>query len=200
MPSMSAPPQTSRSEPRLLDRVRDKIRLKHYSIRTEQAYTDWVKPFIVFHGKRHPEKMGAPEIENFLTHLAVAGKVSAATQNQAKSALLFLYKEVLSVELAWLDKVESAKQSTHIPVVLTATETHRLLEQLDRTSALIARLLYGTGMRIMEGVRLRVKDAHKSWSVPYFPPIFRSRNRSKLFLPRANPSLHLVVGQNPSLY
>ena len=113
--------------------------------------------------------------------------------------MLFLYKEVLGVELAWLDEVESEAEYTHSGG-LTATETHRLLEQLDRTSALIARLLYGTGMRIMEGVRLRVKDAHKSWSVPYFPPIFRSRNRSKLFLPRANPSLHLVVGQNPSLY
>lgn len=142
----------------LLDQVRDKIRMKHYSVRTEQAYTDWAKRFILFHRKRHPGDMGAPEVEQFLTYLAVQGKVSASTQNQAKSALLFLYKEVLKAELPWLEKVESAKQGERLPVVLTASETHRLLEKLEGTSALIARLLYGTGIRIMEAVRLRVKD------------------------------------------
>ena len=150
--------QTTPETPRLLVRVRDKIRLKHYSIRTEQAYTDWVKRFILFHQKRHPAEMGAAEVEQFLTHLAVKGKVAASTQNQAKSALLFLYRAVLEIELPWLDHVAQAKDGKRLPVVLTVQESVRLLEAMEGTSGLIARLLYGTGMRVMEGVRLRVKD------------------------------------------
>lgn len=144
--------------PRLLTRVRDKIRLKHYSIRTEQAYTDWIKRFIFFHKKRHPADMGAVEVTQFLTHLAVKGKVAAATQNQAKSALLFLYRDVLEIALPWLDEIEQAKAGKRLPVVLTVGETQRLLDEMEGTTGLIARLLYGTGMRVMEGVRLRVKD------------------------------------------
>ncbi len=144
--------------PRLLGRVRDQIRLKHYSIRTEQAYVEWIKRFIRFHGKRHPAKLGAPEVEAFLTDLAVARQVAAPTQNQAKSALLFLYKEVLDIELPWLDQVESAKASQRLPVVLTPGEVLRVLAGLRGTHALIGRLLYGTGMRVMEAMRLRVKD------------------------------------------
>ena len=158
MRQLSTPPQADPSAPRLLNQVRDKIRLKHYSIRTEQAYTDWVKRFILFHKKRHPKDMGAGEVEQFLTHLAVAGKVSASTQNQAKSALLFLYRDVLSIDLPWLDEVVVAKGGKRLPVVLTVQETQRLLERVEGTSGLIARLLYGSGMRVMEGVRLRVKD------------------------------------------
>ena len=151
-------PQSTPETPRLLVRVRDKIRLKHYSIRTEQAYTDWVKRFILFHQKRHPLEMGAAEVEQFSTHLAVKSKVAASTQNQAKSALLFLYREVLEIELPWLDNVAQAKDGKRLPVVLTAQESMRLLDGMEGTSGLIARLLYGTGMRVMEGVRLRVKD------------------------------------------
>ena len=158
MRQSSTPPESSPEAPRLLNQVRDKIRLKHYSIRTEQAYTDWVRRFVLFHKKRHPKEMGAGEVEQFLTHLAVAGKVSASTQNQAKSALLFLYRDVLSVELPWLDEVVAAKGGQRLPVVLTVPETLRLLERVDGTSGLIVRLLYGSGMRVMEGVRLRVKD------------------------------------------
>ncbi len=158
MRQLSTPPQADPNAPRLLNQVRDKIRLKHYSIRTEQAYTDWVKRFILFHKKRHPKDMGAGEVEQFLTHLAVAGKVSASTQNQAKSALLFLYRDVLSIDLPWLDEVVVAKGGKRLPVVLTVQETQRLLERVEGTSGLIARLLYGSGMRVMEGVRLRVKD------------------------------------------
>jgi integron integrase len=146
------------SAPRLLDRVRDKIRLKHYSLRTEQAYVDWIKRFIWHHGKRHPGDMGAPEVEAFLTHLAVAGKVAASTQNQAKSALLFLYREVLESDLPWLDGVESAKAPKRLPVVLTVAEVQAVLSRLSGTHWLIGCLLYGTGMRIMECLRLRVKD------------------------------------------
>ncbi len=144
--------------PKLLDQVRGKIRLKHYSIRTEQAYLDWIKRFILHFDKRHPIEMGAVEVEVFLTHLAVERNVSASTQNQAKSALLFLYKEVLGAELPWLDKVEQAKTPKRLPTVLTKSEVQAVLSRLSGTHWLIASLLYGTGMRIMEGLRLRVKD------------------------------------------
>ncbi len=144
--------------PRLLDRVRDRIRLKHYSIRTEQAYLDWVRRFVVFHGRRHPRELGHAHVEAFLTHLAVEGKVAAATQNQAKSALLFLYKEVLGTELPWLEGVESAKRPARLPVVLTPEEVVAVLRRVDGTRGLILRLLYGTGMRMLEVLRLRVKD------------------------------------------
>ena len=144
--------------PRLLQQVREKIRYKHYSIRTESAYVEWVKRFIFFHERRHPRDMGAAEIERFLTHLAVEGKVAAATQNQAKSALLFLYREVLEVQLPWLDNVESAKTPKRLPVVLTQPEVLAILLQMEGRQQLIGRLLYGTGMRILECLRLRVKD------------------------------------------
>ena len=132
--------------------------LKHYSIRTEQAYLDWIKRFIRHFGKRHPRDMGAKEVREFLTHLAVAGKVAASTQNQAKSALLFLYREVLDVELPWLDDVEAAKTPKRLPVVLTRDEVMAMLARLEGSHGLIARLLYGTGLRVMECLRLRVKD------------------------------------------
>jgi integron integrase len=143
--------------PKLLDQVRDKIRLKHYSIRTEQAYTDWIKRYILHFGKRHPREMGAPEVEQFLTHLAVNGRVSASTQNQARCALLFLYKEVLAVELPWLDNVEQAKAPKRL-VVLNREEIQAILSRLNGTNWLIASFLYGTGMWIMECLRLRVQD------------------------------------------
>jgi integron integrase len=142
----------------LLARVRERIRVKHFSIRTEQAYCDWIRRFVLFHGKRHPSGMGAAEVEAFLTHLAVAGQVSASTQNQAKSALLFLYKEVLGVDLPWLDGVERAKESKRLPVVLTEEEVARVLARLVGLHRLIGGLLYGTGLRILEAMRLRAKD------------------------------------------
>jgi len=144
--------------PRLLDQVRDAIRAKHYSIRTEQAYLDWIKRFIYFHGKRHPAELAASDVEQFLTHLAVERNVAAATQNQAKSALLFLYKAVLGVELPWLNEVTQAKLPTRVPVVLTREEVARILSRLEGVHHLIGQLLYGAGLRIMEALRLRVKD------------------------------------------
>lgn len=144
--------------PKLLDQVRDRLRVKHYSIRTETAYIHWIKRFILFHGKRHPAEMGALEMEAFLTHLAVDANVSASTQNQALSALLFLYKEVLVVELPWLGNVVRAKLPQRLPVVLTRTEVRAVLVRMKGVYALMANLLYGTGMRLMECVRLRVKD------------------------------------------
>ncbi|WP_432763176.1 integron integrase [Alcaligenes phenolicus] len=150
--------RNANTPPKLLDQVHDRIRIKHYSLRTETQYVQWIKRFILFHGKRHPQEMGAAEVEAFLTHLAVAGKVSASTQNQALSALLFLYKEVLSIDLPWLDKVVRAKQPQRLPVVLTRTEVRAILARMSGTYGLMANLLYGTGMRLMECVRLRVKD------------------------------------------
>ena len=150
--------ETPIPKPRLLDQVRDRIRVKHYSIRTEQAYLGWVKRFILFHGKRHPLTLGAPDVERFLTHLAVEGKVAASTQNQALAAVLFLYREVLERPLPWLDDLTRAKQPERLPVVLTVGETQLVLAQISGTAGLMVRLLYGTGMRLMECVRLRVKD------------------------------------------
>lgn len=148
----------SQNAPKLLDLLRDRLRLKHYSIRTETQYVQWVRRFILFHGKRHPQEMGAKEVEAFLTHLAVEGRVAAATQNQALSALLFLYRELLHINLPWLDEVVRAKRPARLPVVLTREEVQAVLGRTEGTYGLMLRLLYGTGMRLMECVRLRVKD------------------------------------------
>jgi integron integrase len=150
-------PQSARP-PKLLDQVRARIRRRNFSIRTEQAYVDWARRFILFHGKRHPLEMGAAEVEAFLSHLAIERNVSASTQNQAKAALLFLYKEVLEVELPWLNEIVAAKVGRRLPVVLTPTEVRALLNELNGSMWLVASLLYGTGMRLLEGLRLRVKD------------------------------------------
>lgn len=150
---------TSANAPKLLDQLRDRIRVKHYSIRTEQAYIQWVKRYILFHGKRHPSEMGKTEIEAFLTSLAVERNVSASTQNQALSAILFLYNEVLALELPWLSDLTRAKKPARLPVVLARTELQAVLQAVeDPLMDLIIRLLYGTGMRLLETLRLRVKD------------------------------------------
>ena len=142
----------------LIEQVVARLRVKHYSLRTEEVYVDWIKRFIWFHGKRHPKELGAAEIEAFLSNLAVVRSVSASTQNQAKSALLFLYKEVLQMELPWLDNVTQAKAPKRLPVVMTQNEVRAVLARMDGTVWLICSLLYGSGLRIMECLRLRVKD------------------------------------------
>lgn len=144
--------------PRLLDQVRDRIRLKHYSIRTEHAYLGWIKRYILYHDKRHPKELGAPEVTRYLSYLASHKNVSASTQNQALNAILFLYRVVLDIKLPWLDGLERAKKPARIPVVLARAEVKRLLAQLDGTHWLIVSLLYGSGLRLMEALRLRVKD------------------------------------------
>lgn len=145
--------------PKLLDQVRDRVRLKHYSLRTEQAYVGWIKRYIIFHNKRHPEEMGKLELESFLTSLAVERNVSASTQTQALSALLFLYKEVLAQEFPWLEDVTRAKTPARLPTVLTREEVKLLFKYIDDPAMdLIVRLLYGTGMRLLECLRLRMKD------------------------------------------
>ena len=160
MPDVPAltPDDSAARQPKLLERMRIHLRTRHYSIRTEQAYLDWVRRFILFHGKQHPQDLGAAQVEAFLSHLAVDRQVSASTQNQAKAAILYLYRQVLGIELPWLDEVVQARQPRRLPVVLTPTEVRALLLHVDGTAGLIAQLLYGTGMRLMEAVRLRVKD------------------------------------------
>jgi integron integrase len=145
-------------EPKLLDRMRTLMRTMHYSIRTEDAYVQWARRFILFHGKRHPSTMSAAEINEFLSHLAVDRNVSASTQNQALSALLFLYRELLGDDVPWLENLVRARKPERLPVVLTRDEVRMILGHMHGTTQLVARLLYGTGMRVLEALRLRVKD------------------------------------------
>ena len=142
----------------LLEQVRSAIRLRHYSIRTEEAYVNVIRRFILYHRKRHPNQMGVDEIRQYLSHLATNEQVSASTQNVALSALLFLYREVLLIDLPLIEGVERAKRPQRIPVVLTTEEVRRVLAQITGTHHLMASLLYGAGLRLMECVRLRVKD------------------------------------------
>jgi integron integrase len=144
--------------PRLLDQLREQIRYLHYSLRTEEAYVYWVKFFIRFHGLKHPRNMGQAEVEAFLTYLATQRKVSTSTHRQALSALLFLYQKVLGVELPWMDALARPVPQKRIPVVLTRAEVQAVLDKLDGQHKLLASLLYGCGLRLLEGLRLRVKD------------------------------------------
>lgn len=144
--------------PKLLDQVREAIRARHYSRRTERAYAYWIRRLILATGRRHPSELGSDDITRFLTSLAVDQSVSASTQNQALSAILFLYREVLGTELPWLEDVVRAKRPHHLPIVLGRSEVAALLQGLDGEHALIAALLYGSGLRLLEGCRLRVQD------------------------------------------
>jgi integron integrase len=145
-------------KPRLLDQVREAIRVRHYSYRTELQYVAWIRRFILFNNRRHPRDLGGTEVEAFLTHLATVRHVAAATQAQALAAVLFLYKHVLNVDLPWLGDVVRAKRPKRLPVVLTRTEVRRVLSELDGQYQLVASLLYGSGLRVLEALRLRVKD------------------------------------------
>ena len=152
-PDSMAPPK-----PRLLDRVRTAIRMRHYSARTEKAYVGWVRRFVVYHGKRHPDEMGAAEVLEFLSSLALRGHVSASTQNQAFSALLFLYRDVLGRQLQGLESAVRAKRPERLPVVLSAAEVSAVLQRLHGTIWVVCSLMYGAGLRLLECLRLRVKD------------------------------------------
>lgn len=156
-PPQEIPATTSAAKPKLLDRVRGRIRAKHYSPRTEKAYVHWIRRYIFFHGKRHPAEMAEPEIEAFLTHLAQR-RCSASTQNQALGALLFLYQEILEIELRRLEHVVRAKRPVRLPVVLTRDEVRAVLDRLEGAPRLVALVLYGSGLRLLECARLRVQD------------------------------------------
>jgi integron integrase len=142
----------------LFEVAREKIRTRHLALRTEHAYLQWMRRYVKFHGRRHPRDMGPAHVEAFLTHLAVVERVGASTQNQALQALLFLYRRVLDIELPWLENVTRASRSKRLPVVLSVAEVRAVLAQLDGTAWLIASLLYGSGLRLLEAHRLRVKD------------------------------------------
>ena len=144
--------------PKLLDKVRNRIRVKGYSIRTEKSYTSWIKRYIYFHGKKHPQEMGKPEIEAFLSHLAVIGNVAASTQNQAFNALLFLYKQVLNMELPDDINAIRSKKPVRLPTVLSKDDVLSVLQAMTGTHQLMAKILYGSGLRSIECIRLRVKD------------------------------------------
>ncbi len=160
---MSAAGLEEKREPKLLDRVRDALRVRHMSLRTEKAYLHWIRRYILFHGKRHPKEMGETEINAFLTHLAVEGQVSASTQTQALCALLFLYRTVLEKEVGELEGLVRARRRRKLPVVLTAEEVKSVLARLQGDERLFLSLLYGTGMRLAEALRLRVKDVDFSY-------------------------------------
>lgn len=157
-PDIHSPGAASPAQPRLLDRMRDAIRLRNYSVRTEKSYLGWVRRYIRFHGLRHPADMGGVEVEAFLSHLVSQRDVAAATQQQALAAILFLYRDVLGVQLPWLDNVVRPKKPRRLPTVLNRDEVMRVLALMDGRHGLMARLLYGSGMRLMECLRLRVKD------------------------------------------
>ena len=203
------PSDASSRSPKLLEQLRDRIRLKHYSLRTEQAYVQWAKRYIIFHGKRHPAEMGKAEIEAFLTSLAVERNVTASTQNQALSALLFLYRELLEVDLPWLSEVTRAKKPARLPTVLTSEEARALLKHVDDPLMdLIIRLLYGTGMRLLECLRLRVKDVEFTRNeivvrdgkggkdrVTMLPASLSDRLKAHLAVVRAQHDADLGLGQ-----
>mgnify|MGYP000352284470 CR=1 FL=1 len=149
---------------RLSDAIRERVMRRGMAKRTEEVYVSWALRFVGFHGRRHPREMGAAEVEAFLSHLAVEGKVAASTQNQAMAALLFLYREVLGMDLSWLVNVQRSKKPVRLPVVLTREEVQRLLVAMTGREALIAGLLYGAGLRLLEAMRLRVKDIDFSGS------------------------------------
>jgi integron integrase len=156
VPSHGMPSQ--HQSPKLLEQVCEAIRARHYSIRTEDSYLRWIKRFILFHGKRHPREMGGREIQEFLSYLAVEGRVAASTQSQALSAIVFLYQQVLKQTIGSIDDVVHAKQPHRIPVVLTQDEVRAVLAHLSGTTWIMATLLYGAGLRLLECLRLRVKD------------------------------------------
>jgi integron integrase len=153
-----APRRVGLPPPRFLDRVRQALRMRHYSRRTEKSYVGWTRRYILFHDKRHPSEMGAAEITQFLTWLAVERHVAASTQNQALGALLFLYREVLEQDLPWLDDLVRARRPEHLPVVMTRDEVLAVLQHLQGIPRLMALLFYGSGLRLLEACRLRVQD------------------------------------------
>jgi integron integrase len=151
-------PTPSPQRKKLLDQVSDAIRLKHYSLRTEQTYKDWIKRYIIFHNKRHPKEMGIQEIQSYLSHLATEKNVAASTQNQALSAILFLYRHVLNIEIEFPTDIVRAQKSKTLPTVLTHQEAIAIINKMDGTPQLMTKILYGSGLRLMECLRLRVKD------------------------------------------
>ncbi|MCZ7609844.1 MAG: integron integrase [Ignavibacterium sp.] len=146
------------NKPKLLDQIKTHLRSLHYSKRTEESYTNWIKRYIIFNNKTHPEKLGKDELRNYLNHLATDRNVSASTQNQALQAILFLYKEIIHKDLGWIDDIQRPTKPKHIPVVFTKSEAHNIIQKMDGLPKLITSFLYGSGLRLSEALRLRIKD------------------------------------------
>lgn len=176
-------------KPKLMVRVRGELRARHYSRRTEEAYTGWIKRFIFFHNKRHPASMGAEEVNAFLTHLATEGHVSAPTQNQALCALLFLYRAVLQDPLPWLKDVIRARRTTHLPVVLTPDEVRAVLQEMSGVPLLCAQIMYGGGLRLLECMQLRIKDVDFSRRQLFIRDPKSNRDRVTLLAQAVMPAL-----------
>lgn len=191
---------SSAGPPRLLDRVRAAIRLRHYSLRTEQAYVGWIRRYIRYHGIRHPDEMGSLEVVEFLSDLAVEGNVAASTQNQALAALLFLYREVLGRELEGLDSAVRARAPRKLPVVMTRDEVRSILESLDGPMKLAAGLLYGSGLRLLECLRLRVKDIDFARRQITVREGKGNRDRAALLPRRLEQALHHQLTHSRTLY
>ncbi|MFK7887630.1 MAG: integron integrase [Gammaproteobacteria bacterium] len=177
---------------KLLEKVRDAMRVRHMSYQTEKAYLGWVKRYIIFHGKRHPAELGPEHVTAFLTHLAVDQKVAASTQNQALSALLFMYRHVLDVDLPWLENVVRAKRPVRVPVVLSRQEVHAVLSRLDGAYWLVASLLYGSGLRLAEALRLRIKDLSFDYRQM---TIFDGKGRKDRIVPLPDASVAPIKAQ-----
>ncbi len=186
---MCANTSSAARRPNLLDRVREAARVRHLSYRTEQAYVGWVKRFVLFHGKRHPRHMGKSEVEAFLTYLAVDGHVASSTQNQALAAILFLYRHVLDQDLGWLENVVRARQPRRLPVVLSRNEVAQLLGAIEGTPGLVAALLYGSGLRLMEALRLRVQDLDLEYGQIVVRDGKGAKDRHTVFPNRLRPAM-----------
>lgn len=150
--------QSKTHKPKLLDLVKTELQVNHYSKKTEEAYVEWIKRYILFHNKKHPDEMGKEEVQNFINHLAVNDNVSSSTQNQALQAILFLYKRILKKEVGWLDNIQHAAKIKHLPVVFSKKETIKIFEHLSGIPKLVISLLYGSGLRLNEALELRIKD------------------------------------------
>jgi integron integrase len=180
--------------------ARERMRTRHLALRTEQAYLHWLQRYVEFHDKKHPRELGAPEVEKFLTHLAVKRKVSAATQSQALQALLFLYRHVLGIELPWLDNITRASQPKRLPVVLTRAEVRSLLAQLQGTAWLVASLLYGSGLRLTEALSLRVKDLALDRGELIIREAKGGKDRVTMLPAALEPALRMHLGRLRSWY
>ncbi|MFL6214222.1 MAG: integron integrase [Blastocatellia bacterium] len=185
---------------KLLDQARDCLRVKHYSYRTEQAYLDWIKRFIIFHGKRHPLEMSTPEISQFLTYLAVERNVAASTQNQALAALLFLYRDVLKRPLDHIADIEHAKRPAKLPVVFSRDEVRAILNHLEGAYWLVGSLLYGSGLRLLEALRLRVKDVDFHYHQIVVRDGKGAKDRVTLLPSTLKPALHLQLKRTRALH
>jgi integron integrase len=197
MDDTTQPPQR---KSKLLEEVRQNLRRRHYSIRTEEAYLQWIRRFILFHGKRHPRDMGQTEVTAFLNHLAIQCNVAASTQNQALNAIVFLYKNVLGQELEGLQGLERAKKPKRLPVVFIKDEAQRILARLDGLSWLMASLMYGSGLRVLEALRLRVKDIDFSYCQIVVRDGKRQKDRLTMLPHSLTPHLHTQLEKVRALH